>query len=374
MCYNNNELTFLKLFYMSVIFIKCSINICSIAGYLLEEFSLKRKEYFDYIEDKLHYLAYRIGGRDKLNLLDLNIHSETFFAELCNLIFDLKLTNINALKHNTEGIDLIDNTNKVVVQVSSTCSKAKINSSLSKDIFKQYSDYCFKFISISKDATDTLRNSLFKNPYNMNFSPKDDIWDCTSLLRIILAAGNEKQKRIYDLIKKELGPDIDYNKMESNLAKVITFLADVKLDENAVSPELDPFAIEDKIEFNNLQGVEETIDDYKIFYHKIDEIYVEFDKEGQNKSYSVLQEIRKQYISLKSSSKSSSEVFYGIINNLIDIIHNSRNYTEMPFEELEACVSILVVDAFIRCKIFKNPEGYVHVTTRQYTSGTKCIL
>ena len=75
-----------------------------------------------------------------VNLLDLNIHSETFFAELCNLIFDLKLTNINALKHNTEGIDLIDNTNKVVVQVSSTCSKAKINSSLSKDIFKQYSD------------------------------------------------------------------------------------------------------------------------------------------------------------------------------------------------------------------------------------------
>lgn len=335
---------------------------------------MKRQEYFDYIADKLHYLAYRIDGRGKLNLLDLNIHSETFFANLCNLIFGLKLININASKQNTAGIDLVDSTNKVVVQVSSTCSKAKIDSSLSKDIYKQYSDYSFKFLSISKDATNTLKMSMFKNPHNMKFSPKNDIWDCTSLLREIQAAGIEKQKRIYDLIKKELGSDNDYVKIESNLAKVINILANVNLDPNVASSDRIPFAIEDKIEFNNLQGVEEIIDDYKIFYRKVDEIYTEFDKEGQNKSYSVLQEIRKQYILLKSSSKSSSEIFYGIISNLIDIVRSSSNYTEMPFDELELCVSILVVDAFIRCKIFINPEGYNHVTARQYTSGTKCIL
>ena len=216
--------------------------------------------------------------------------------------------------------------------------------------------------------------SMFKNPHNMKFSPKNDIWDCTSLLREIQAAGIEKQKRIYDLIKKELGSDNDYVKIESNLAKVINILANVNLDPNVASSDRIPFAIEDKIEFNNLQGVEEIIDDYKIFYRKVDEIYTEFDKEGQNKSYSVLQEIRKQYILLKSSSKSSSEIFYGIISNLIDIVRSSSNYTEMPFDELELCVSILVVDAFIRCKIFINPEGYNHVTARQYTSGTKCIL
>jgi hypothetical protein len=36
----------------------------------------------------------------------------------------------------------------------------------------------------------------------------------------------------------------------------------------------------------------------------------------------------------------------------------SANYADIPVEELDLCVNILVVDAFIRCKIFKNPLGY----------------
>lgn len=56
-------------------------------------------------------------------------------------------------------------------------------------------------------------------------------------------------------------------------------------------------------------------------------------------------------------------MFYSIIDNLIEFIMNSKNYVEIPYEELETCVSILVVDAFTRCKVFKNTEGYNHVTT-----------
>ena len=46
------------------------------------------------------------------------------------------------------------------------------------------------------------------------------------------------------------------------------------------------------------------------------------------------------------------------------VISESSNYIKMPMEELQMCTDILVVDAFIRCKIFKNPEGYNHVITR----------
>ena len=52
-----------------------------------------------------------------------------------------------------------------------------------------------------------------------------------------------------------------------------------------------------------------------------------------------------------------------IIDNLIELIRNSKNYIEIPYDELDVCVSILVVDAFIRCKIFENPEGYNYVIT-----------
>ena len=38
---------------------------------------MKRSEYFNYIEEKLNFLSYRIKSRGKINLLDLNIHSES---------------------------------------------------------------------------------------------------------------------------------------------------------------------------------------------------------------------------------------------------------------------------------------------------------
>lgn len=325
---------------------------------------MNRTIYFDYIEEKLNTLAVRIKVRNKLNLLELNIHSENFFACLCNIIFDLELENLNFSYQNIDGIDLIDRKNKVVVQVSSTCTKTKIESSLSKNVYINYSDYSYKFMSISENAPDSLKNKTFQNPHNMKFDPKKDIWDVALLLKNILNETVEKQRNVYDFIKRELGEDVDCDKIESNLAKVINILAEEKLDSNADSPEINSFAIEDKISFNDLQDVKSIIDDYKIFYHRLDEIYTEFDKEGKNKSFSVLQEIRRQYIELSRLDNTPTYIFCEIINRVINVIIKSSNYIKMPIEELQICTDILVVDAFIRCKIFKNPEGYNHVITR----------
>ena len=323
---------------------------------------MNRAWYFNYIEEKLNILAYRIETRGKINILDLNIHSETFFADLCNIVFGLNLVNLNSFVQNTEGIDLIDKKNKVVVQVSATCTKTKIEYSLSKEIYKKYNGYDYKFISISKNASDTLKQTIFQNPYTMKFNPLQDIWDVVGILRKVSSDSIDKQRVLYDFISKELGQTVDIVKLDSNIAGIINILAE-NIDMTSTPPEIVPFAIEDKIDFNNLQGVQEIIDDYKIFYHKLDQIYSEFDKGGKNKSFSVLQEIRKQYVKLKNTEKSSEEIFYEIIDNLFTIIKNSRNYVEMPIEELQMCVDILVVDAFIRCKIFKNPKGYEHVIT-----------
>lgn len=325
---------------------------------------MNRTTYFNYIEEKLNTLAYRIEARSKLNLLELNIHSENFFASLCNIIFDLELENLNFSSQNIDGIDLIDRKNKVVVQVSSTCTKAKIESSLSKNVYTKYKDYSYKFMSISKNTSDSLKNKLFHNPYSMKFDPKQDIWDVVILLRKILNQTTYKQRRLYDFIKAELGQDVDYVKIESNLAKVINILAEEQLDFNAESPEINSFAIEDKISFNDLEDAKDIIDDYKIFYQRLDEIYSEFDKEGKNKRISVLQEIRRKYIELNRLNNTPLDIFYEIINSVMNVIIESSNYIEIPKEELQMCVDILIVDAFIRCKIFKNPEGYNHVITR----------
>lgn len=323
---------------------------------------MNRSNYFNYIEEKLELLSLRIKNRGKINLLDLNIYSETFFAELMNYLLGYNLENINAIKQNAEGIDLIDNKNKIIVQVSATCSKQKIEGSLSKKIYKDYLGFSFKFVAISGSA-GKLKSQTFSNPYRINFLPMNDIYDIKSLLNIVLNMNIKNQRTLYEFIKDELGNSVDMVKVNTNLASIINILSQDNLANVIDSPEINSFEIFRKIEFNDLLSVQPTIDDYKIYYSRLDEKYKEFDKQGVNKSFSVLSTIRKQYVKLLGSNIEPYEMFYSIIDNLIEFIMNSKNYVEIPYEELETCVSILVVDAFTRCKVFKNPEGYNHVTT-----------
>ena len=320
------------------------------------EIKLNRTRYYNYIEEKLNFLAYRIEKRGKINLLDLNIHSETFFAELFNILYDYNLVNLNYIKQNTEGIDLVDTKNKIIIQVSATCTKEKIENSLNKGIYLFYKDYNFKFISISKEVSSKLKATEFENPYNLIFDSQKDILDSTTLLRYILNLEIDKQKILFEFIKKELGEEISTIKVDSNLATIINILAEEDLDFKNTEINTTVFVIEEKINYNNLNGVRELIDDYKIFSVKLDQKYVEFDRGGKNRSTSILQIIRKQYVKLRNEKKDSEEIFYGVVENIIKIIEESANYKKLPFEELEMCVDILVVDAFMRCKIFENPE------------------
>lgn len=324
---------------------------------------MNRSNYFNYIEQELNTLSYRIKIRGKINLLDLNIYSETFFAELISRLLKCCLKNINVIKQNTEGIDLIDEENKIIAQVSSTCTKQKIESSLEKKIFKEYPNYHFKFIAISGDA-DKLRKQSFNNPHGAIFSPHNDIYDIKALLNLVLDLQIKEQRELYGFIKEELGTNMDMVKVDTNLASIINILSKENLSLVAESPEINAFEILRKIEFNGLLSVQPTIDDYKVYYSKLDEKYKEFDIQGVNKSLSVLSVIRKQYNILIANLTEPYDIFFSIIDNIIELIKKSKNYIEIPYEELEMCVSILVVDAFIRCKIFKNPEDYDYVVTR----------
>lgn len=324
---------------------------------------MNRSRYFDYIDEKLNILAWRIEKRGKLNLLDLNIFSETFFADMLNILFGFQLKNLNNEKQNVEGIDLVDEKNKIIAQVSSTCTKQKVESSLAKDILEKYKGYRFKFISISKDAKK-LKQNTFYNPHNVLFEPMNDIIDIPFVQNKILSMQIDQQRYCYEFFKKEFGNDIDIVKVDSNLATIINILAKENLDIRPEIPEVIAFEINKKIEYNDLLKIRGIIDDYKVYYKKLNEKYEEYDKQGVNKTLSILSIIRNQYFELSSNVKVSQDLFFSIIDSIIDIIVKSKNYIEIPYEELEMCVHILVVDAFIRCKIFENPEGYNYVITR----------
>lgn len=322
---------------------------------------MNRSKYFNVIEERISLLATRIISRGRLNILDIHGHSENFYQYLLNEVNGWQVINENDVKQNVEAIDLVDHTNKLVLQVSATASKPKIESSLSKDSIKSYKGYTFKFVSIARDA-DELRKVTYKNPHGISFNPASDIIDKNSILSKIRGLNINDQKRIYQFIKNELINEIDPMKLESNLATVINILS--KEDWNKKEPvsEINSFEIDRKITHNNLNSAKVIIDDYSLHNRRVDKIYTEFDSQGSNKSNSVLSTIRQEYAKLKANL-TDDELFFTIISKVQEKVLNSSNYTSIPFDELELCINILVVDAFIRCRIFENPEDYNYATT-----------
>lgn len=327
---------------------------------------MQRKNYFDYVEEKLAILSIRVKNRGKLNILDVHMHSENFYRDFINLLYGWSLENANNRLQNIEAIDLIDDNVKLIVQVFATATKTKINNSLSKKSIEEYAKrgYTFKFVSIAENA-DQLRQQKYNNLYNIGFNPKKDIYDISSLEKDILNLKLQKLEEVYQFIKAELGNMPDCVRFNSDLTTIINILAEVKLDENEPLGNINMFEIDKKIEFNKLDIAASIIDDYKIFYNQVEKKYREFDKMGLNKSMLVLQSLKKMYIDalLKNKYDNSDLLFVGLIDEVKEIVINSSNYFDISKETLEACASLLVVDAFMRCKIFKNPEGYAYVIT-----------
>ncbi len=314
---------------------------------------MNRTNYFTYCEKQLTLLCLRIETRGKLNILDFNSHCEDFYLGFFNLLYGYTLINMNAINQNVEAIDLFDSAAGVVVQVSATATKAKIESALTKDL-SAYTGNNFKFISISKDAA-ALRKLQYKNPHSLIFTPDTDIHDVTSVLGHIMHLQIEQQKLVFEFIKKELGSESDDFKIESNLAAVIGILAKEDLAKPEVSSIPVAFNVDEKLAFNNLSVAASVVEDYKIHHGRVTKIYSEFDKLGQNKSKSILDALRSDYLRL-SAKYSADELFFQVVDTAMDRVKKSANYTPISTEELELCVSVIAVDAFIRCKIFKNPE------------------
>jgi hypothetical protein len=321
---------------------------------------MTRLDCFNAIEARLSLLLTRIELRGGLNILDLHVHSENFYPGLLNLIFGWNLVNLNTVVQNAPAIDLLDQKIALVVQVSATGTKQKINSTLRKDLGR-YVGHAFKFVCIGRPAP-LLKNHAYENPHGLVFDPAKDIHDCQSLLAVINGVPTPKLEAIRDYLLAELKFEIDPAKVESNLAAIIRSINEQDWMAPAGTPEMIPYDIEGKITFNQLDKARALIDDYKLHHHRLAKIYAEYDRLGRNKSLSILDSIRREFLALDAALPADDKFFRTIIATKRRILQ-SANAPTITDEELDLCIAILVVDAFIRCKIFKNPATAAHAST-----------
>lgn len=154
---------------------------------------MKREILYKKIADHLALLVRRVEMRNASGFFDINFVSESFYADLLNLVYDYNLDNLNKTNKNTAAIDLGDKEKRIAVQVTSNTSRDKINETLSKyDKHKRYEEYdeLIVFLLVKKPAYrgeflhDRIEAFDIKDPYILSSYISNNISDIDKLIEI----------------------------------------------------------------------------------------------------------------------------------------------------------------------------------------------
>ncbi|WP_434336049.1 ABC-three component system protein [Mycoplasma capricolum subsp. capricolum] len=198
-----------------------------------------------------------------------------------------------------------------------------------------------------------------KNPYNLKFDLKNDLIDFNILFDKVQFLDVDKLEQLSNLLDKEIVSNLKQKNINvSILAEIINKLSEINLAETkARIPKAEPFKIQDKINFNNLIETKYIIEEYYLFSPIVSNIYEQYDIQANNKSFAVLQTIKQIYNNLASLNKYSSDKIYDRCKNKIKLLtKNSSNLKVLEIESLLLYIDIILVDAFMRCEIFKEVE------------------
>ncbi len=143
----------------------------------------------------------------------------------------------------------------------------------------------------------------------------------------------------------------------------ISKLDDIENNNNeAVFIKKPPFDIQEKLDYNALSKNRLLIEEYKVYYGKINALYNELDKQASFKKTKLLRNIKDIYLKISRNYfdentknhqeiiiKNSDKIFEEIENYILDKIVNATD------NDLFA-VSIIMVHAFMECKILEEPK------------------
>lgn len=319
---------------------------------------MNRDIYIAKIKTLLNILKSEIKDSGKLNLLDINVHAEDFFRDLLNLIYGWQLQNLNQWNLNAAGGDLWYDYGKIVIQVSSTATKDKIQSSIDKLSAEKFAGYRFKFLRIDGDVIK-LRKELYNTHDGIVFDPSTDIIDISSLIKEITHLPIDSLSQVFELCVKEIVP-LDTPKVtESDLAIVVKSLAANVKDWTKERRPI-KYDVEKKIDFNHLEERKRLINDYKLYIGKLNAVYGEFVDNGTGCEFIVLQNLSDMY-SRYLGQYESNALFDKIVDEARELALSSKSAEDISVDRVNVCINVIVVDAFIRCRIFEDPEGYSYV-------------
>ncbi|MEE1083528.1 MAG: ABC-three component system protein [Paludibacteraceae bacterium] len=129
---------------------------------------------------------------------------------------------------------------------------------------------------------------------------------------------------------------------------------------NVASSDAIPYDISEKIEYNCLKKNKYIVEEYNIHTIGLHNLYDELEVFGTIKKNVVLNRIRHLYLEAKGKNTDGSivsiraksdDIFDEVVENVCTLVGN----TQLDESELFLAVQIVVVDAFIDCKVLEKP-------------------
>ncbi|UWG97763.1 hypothetical protein LPY66_02770 [Dehalobacter sp. DCM] len=155
------------------------------------------------------------------------------------------------------------------------------------------------------------------------------------------------------------------------LAEIINQLGDRLFDHSSeIENDISEFDIDGKIEYNNVVRYKYIIDEYMVYQGKLNSIYKELDDQGSSKKLILFKNIELCYIKAKSTyldrdreadeedikiiKRFADEILATVEDELLQVLLMSSN-NQQYLEANRVGLAIILVDAFMRCKILEEP-------------------
>ena len=154
------------------------------------------------------------------------------------------------------------------------------------------------------------------------------------------------------------------NSNPSMLKNTINAISNISMTSIKKEEQLNVFNPKEKLDFNKIKTNYSLVNEYKVYHEKINSLYDELEAQGSLKKEKLLSNIEQLYLQTKGKyaldsansiqivCENSDNIFDDIFDALYLQLQNSNFFNE----DIILGIRLIMVDAFIRCKILEEPQ------------------
>lgn len=315
----------------------------------------KADKYIKQIVRSLNILREDIRSLNKINLTDYNLRAEYFYRDLLNF-YGFELENLNEKRKNADSIDLVDEKNKIAIQVTSRNDTTKIHETI-KGFYKnpeyiEYERLIMLLIGQPKlkyPRTDFTSGNLF------SFNKKNDIIDIDDIIKKFNSYKAKKLEPIVDFLESEINLKIGIKQSKSTevvtIIKMIEHLSDDNNYREVDKTETaDPEKKRQRFQEHFDYLMSQYEDRFSIYAGTLDEAKKTSGCDGirAKKIALYLRDISDNYLTKYDNNPKVA------INALVDYFQNEISGINGIYDQ--QAIKFYLLDELIQCNIFPNPN------------------